>query len=120
MRKLKLRDDASPTKLTEPGFVQEFEPGQTHEVPDPIFEDYRDGSLFEAVEFDEDEAVEWLESKTVKEVQDYVDDLEHDQDALSWIETMEEFAERQGVQEAFESKAADIRENLKSTDNQEQ
>lgn len=128
MRKLKLRDDASATKLTEPGFVQEFEPGQTHEVPEPIFEDYKDGSLFEPV--GEDEAMTSMEAhlsdSTVEEVQDYIDaTIEDDKISeyggiepfLDAVETSEaNTKERTGVFEYIDEK----RENLKSNEDEEQ
>lgn len=127
MRKLKLRDDASATKLTEPGFVQDFEPGQTHEVPDPVFEDYKDGSLFEAV--GEDEAMNSMEAhlseSTVEEVKDYIDaTIEDDKISeyggvepfLDAVEESEaETEERSGVFDYIDEK----RENLKSTENED-
>jgi len=129
MKKLKLCDDASPTKLTEPGFVQEFEPGQTHEVPKSVFEDYKDGSLFEPADSQvQEEALTEMEAHldelTVSEVEDYIDSTIED-NQLGEYEGPEPFLDavedaernvrnRSGVLSYVDEK----RENLKSTEDE--
>lgn len=129
MKKLKLCDDASPTKLTEPGFVQSFEPGQTHEVPESVFEDYKDGSLFEPADSQEQEEAltemeAHLDELNVEEVQDYIDaTIEDDQlgeygGPESFLDAVEDAEENIGGRSGVLDYVDEKRENLKSTEDE--
>lgn len=127
MRQLKLRQDAPPTKLTEPGFTQSFEPGETHEVPDEVFDDYVEGTHFEPG-YDEvaDDGVtpeEFLEGRTVDDLEGYLEDVDpesQDVDAtLAWLEELKRAEDRETAKEALQDKIGEIRENLKSAEDED-